>query len=98
MKKKMMITCTVVLVTAAVILGFVLKNQVREQHKMNRRTTGIPTTMQLQRAWAATILFRQQTEFQKLHFLMKRHRKRFQSVQNRSVRIVTIPVMRIFVI
>lgn len=75
-----MITCTVVLVTAAVILGFVLKNQVREnpdkntvnvasgsgaQHKMNRRITGIPTTMQLQRAWAAIILFRQQMEFQK---------------------------------
>lgn len=75
-----MITCTVVLVTAAVILGFVLKNQVREnpdkntvnvaigqwaQHKMNRRTIGIPTTMQLQRAWAAIILFRQQMEFQK---------------------------------
>ena len=35
MKKKMMITCTVVLVTAAVILGFVLKNQVRENPDKN---------------------------------------------------------------
>ena len=35
MKKKMMITCTVVLVTAAVILGVVLKNQVRENPDKN---------------------------------------------------------------
>ena len=35
MKKKMLITCTVVLVTAAVILGFVLKNQVRENPDKN---------------------------------------------------------------
>ena len=78
MKKKILITGAVVLVAAAVILGFILKNQVRENtdstavnvdigqwDTMNRRITGIPTTMQLQRAWAAIILFRQQTEFQK---------------------------------
>ena len=35
MKKKMMITCTVVLVTAAVILGFVLKNKERENTDKN---------------------------------------------------------------
>ena len=80
MKKKMMITCTVVLVTAAVILGFVLKNQVRENPDKNTVNVAIgqwgttqnesqnywnPDNMQLQRAWAAIILFRQQMEFQK---------------------------------
>lgn len=112
-EEKMMITCTVVLVTAAVILGFVLKNQVRENPDKNTVNVAIgqwdTTQNESQNYWnpdnhavakgMGGYYFIQTTDgISKIAFLMKQHRKRLQSVQNRNVRIVTIPAMRIFVI